>query len=276
MLDELPVRDGSAALLYPQAASRSFSLDGRPPSPALAGVVHEYWIVRWDRRGHPPFVQRVLPSPSVHVTFKRGRSRVAGLTRGIFTEVVEDRHVVFGVRFRAGAFRPFLGSPVSTITDRFVPIGDVLGPEGAALEGPVVEAASTDEMVALVEAFLLARLPEPDPTVELAAAMVAGVAADSTLTRVDQLARRWDLTPRRLQQVFADYVGATPKWVIRRYRMQEAATRAAHAVHTPDWAALAHDLGYSDQAHFSRDFATNVGVPPSTYARLCAGGQAPT
>ncbi len=68
--------------------------------------------------------------------------------------------------------------------------------------------------------------------------------------------------------VFADYVGASPKWVTRRFRMQEAAARAA--VGPADWARLAVDLGYGDQSHFSRDFTANVGTAPTHYARLCA------
>jgi AraC-like DNA-binding protein len=32
-----------------------------------------------------------------------------------------------------------------------------------------------------------------------------------------------------------------------------------------DWAALAADLGYADQAHLTRDFTATVGVPPSRY-----------
>jgi AraC-like DNA-binding protein len=149
----------------------------------------------------------------------------------------------------------------------------VFGPTGDALERPVIEAASTDEMVRLVEAFLGARLPPLDPTVDLVARLVSEAAADSTLTRVHELARRGETTVRRLQRVFAEYVGASPKWVIRRYRMQEAAARAADG--PVDWAALAYDLGYSDQAHFSRDFTASVGVSPSAYVQLCAKGRAP-
>jgi len=33
-----------------------------------------------------------------------------------------------------------------------------------------------------------------------------------------------------------------------------------------DWAALAADLGYADQAHLSRDFTATLGVPPTQYA----------
>ena len=127
-------------------------------------------------------------------------------------------------------------------------------------------------MVTVVEAFLVERLPALDPTVHLVATLVAEVAADSTLTRVDDLAHRHHVGVRRVQRLFAEYVGASPKWVIRRYRMQEAAAKAA--VGPVSWTRLAADLRYSDQAHFCRDFIANVGVAPSSYARSCAGGPA--
>ncbi|MFJ9752413.1 hypothetical protein ACIRVM_42525, partial [Streptomyces chartreusis] len=34
-----------------------------------------------------------------------------------------------------------------------------------------------------------------------------------------------------------------------------------------DWATLAADLGYADQAHLVRDFTATVGVPPTAYAQ---------
>jgi AraC-like DNA-binding protein len=49
-----------------------------------------------------------------------------------------------------------------------------------------------------------------------------------------------------------------------RYRVQEAIERAAPDV---DWAALAAELGYSDQAHLVRDFTATIGVSPTAYAR---------
>jgi AraC-like DNA-binding protein len=73
---------------------------------------------------------------------------------------------------------------------------------------------------------------------------------------------------RRLQRLFAEYVGAPPKYVLRRARLHEAAARADDAASGAgvDWAALAADLGYSDQAHLTRDFTAAVGAPPGRYA----------
>jgi len=74
------------------------------------------------------------------------------------------------------------------------------------------------------------------------------------------------IAARQLQRLFREYVGVTPKWVIQRYRLIEAAERLATGV-TEDFAGLALDLGYADQAHFIRDFKKLVGRPPAGYAR---------
>jgi AraC-like DNA-binding protein len=65
--------------------------------------------------------------------------------------------------------------------------------------------------------------------------------------------------------LFGDYVGVSPKWVMRRARLHEAALRADGG-EPVDWAALAADLGYADQAHLTREFTATIGVPPSRYA----------
>jgi AraC-like DNA-binding protein len=47
--------------------------------------------------------------------------------------------------------------------------------------------------------------------------------------------------------------------------MHEAAVRVADGGHL-DRAALAADLGYADQAHFTRDFTATIGTSPTRYA----------
>jgi AraC-like DNA-binding protein len=100
---------------------------------------------------------------------------------------------------------------------------------------------------------------------EQVAALVSHITDDPRLRRVDQLSASSGMTPRTLQRLFADYVGVSPKWVMRRARLHEAAERADSG-EPVDWALLASDLGYADQAHLTRDFTVTIGVPPSRYA----------
>ena len=37
-----------------------------------------------------------------------------------------------------------------------------------------------------------------------------------------------------------------------------------------NWTAIAHQLGYADQAHFTNDFTRIVGRPPTDHARHVA------
>jgi AraC-like DNA-binding protein len=77
---------------------------------------------------------------------------------------------------------------------------------------------------------------------------------------------------RALQRLFSTQVGVSPKWVILRYRIHEALEQAGTRSDV-DWAALAADLGYADQAHLVRDFTTTVGVPPTAYAAEARAGR---
>ena len=125
-------------------------------------------------------------------------------------------------------------------------------------------------MIGYAEALLCSVRPERDWMAEQAADLVSRITADPSLRRVDQLAAASGMTARSLQRLFADYVGVSPKWVMRRARLHEAAERADSG-EPVDWALLASDLGYADQAHLTRDFTATLGISPTRYAAPVTG-----
>lgn len=222
------------------------------PAPDLAPYVARYWVVSWDYA--EPYRQKVVPYPNAHLTFGNGAGFVHGVASGHQVRVLSGRGGVFGVAFRPGCLRPLLGRSVSTITDRTLDAAEVFG---SGLPDPVD--------VPAVEEFLRARLPEPDPKAIEAAEIVDLIIAKPELTRVSTVAAAVGASVRQLQRLFAEYVGIGPKWVIRRYRLAEVTDRLATGVPI-DWAALAAELGYADQAHLSRDFTEMFGESPTWYA----------
>jgi AraC-like DNA-binding protein len=253
-------------VLRPRAAAAHLELRLHEPAAGTARYVEYYWNPRWDLRGRPDHVQDVLAHPNVHLVLEEAGPLVYGVQRALYRRVLHGRGQALGVRFRPGAFRPFAGRAVADLVDRSVPAADFFGPGVTRLGREVLAMDDLDAMAAAVDAFLLDRLPaREDPQVAEVAALVERITAGAGTWRVDALAGELGVPVRRLQRLFAEYVGASPKFVLRRARLHEAAARADEGAPV-DWPALAADLGYADQAHFVRDFTAATGTPPTRYA----------
>ncbi|MGW1409583.1 AraC family transcriptional regulator [Streptomyces sp. NPDC002403] len=239
----------------------------REPAAGLRPYLEHYWLIDWDLS--QPYASHLVPHPSVNLVFQRYEDEadfveVSGIGLALFTQKLAGRGRVCGVQFRPGGFRPFAPDrPVSEWTGRRLPAAEVFAPP--APPSDVLGPADEDARVAALDAYLLALAPEPDPQAERAMALVDLVRTDRTVRRVGELARMEGVSSRSLQRLFATYVGVGPKWVILRYRIHEALERA-ESDRQVDWAALAAELGYSDQAHLTRDFTATVGVPPTAFA----------
>jgi AraC-like DNA-binding protein len=251
-----------------------FTLDRYPPADDLAALVERHWLVSWELPPGREASVTLLPHPCVNVVLDAGRLGVAGVGRGRFTYTYRGAGQVFGVKFRPGGFLPFLGRPLSEITDATLPAEQLWGPAATAVAARMAAARGVDELVALVEGFLRERWPPDDPQVRYVGRIVAALLHDRSIVRVDDVTERFNIAPRTLQRLFARYVGVSPKWVLRRYRLHEAAAVLDREQHRP-WAEVAAELGYFDQSHFIRDFTAAIGMTPVAYAQACRTKQAP-
>ncbi|MDQ0379468.1 helix-turn-helix domain-containing protein [Amycolatopsis thermophila] len=262
-----PVERDSRGILHPRAGLRRFDLTRFPPSPAVGRFVDRYWLVSWDLA--EPYEQHVLVHPVVNVVFEAAGGLVHGVQTERFTRRLSGRGRALGVMFRPGGFRPFLGRPVATITDRVTPLAEsiaALVPVETAVISALAEGVEGAGIAAMVDEALADVVPAGRVPSEEATELAERAAADRDLRRVEDLAARAGMSVRGLQRAFHEHVGVSPKWVLRRYRLYDAAERAARA-ESVDWAALAADLGYADQAHLTREFTAAVGEPPGRYAR---------
>jgi AraC-like DNA-binding protein len=160
--------------------------------------------------------------------------------------------------------RPFLTGPVARLTDRKVSATVLTGVPDETVEAMISAAQGDEAMIRNAEALLRARSPKPDPMGDLACAAVDFARSKDGPLRAEELADKMGVSLRSLQRLFREYIGASPKWVIRRYRLQEAAWRLAQG----DDELISHlaaDLGYFDQAHLARDFVAMLGCSPSDY-----------
>src|SRR5262245_49796597 len=175
-------------------------------------------------------------------------SRISGIARVKFVRMLEGKGGVFAVKFRPGGFYPFAGFPISRLSDKTVELAEVFGADGERLDRAVVAERSDDGRVAIIEDFLRNRRPPGDDNVTRLSEMVYAAARDRGILKVEDLVERYGINKRTLQRLFAKYVGVSPKWVIQRYRLHEAAEQLKSGA-TVGQAALALSLGYTDQAH---------------------------
>jgi AraC-like DNA-binding protein len=259
-------RSMGAGVLHAATAANRFTLTRHQAAEGLTPFLDYLWVVRWDLRGQPGYESAVLPHPNVNLAFEPAGAGIFGVDESVFTRRLEGTGKALGARFRPGGFHPFYRAPVARLTGRVVPAREVLGPQAdEACAAALADGADDAAMVAAAEGLLLSFGPRADPVAREVAAIVERITADAGLRRVGVLAGVFGLSERRLQRMFTEYVGVSPKWVMRRARLLEAARRidVGDAV---DWALLAADLGYSDQAHLTRDFTSTLGTSPARYA----------
>lgn len=234
------------------------------PPETLTDWVEHFWLEDWDFQKSASQSREILPHPSVQLVFAHGRSRIFGVQLSRFVRQLSGKDRVLGIKFRPGAFYPFFRQPVCSIASRAISAAQVF-PNAEAAEEEVLGQRSDLDMVDVAARFLEAHVPSQDRLTRSAGRAVEEIVENRGVTRVQDLVARLGTSERTLQRLFRRYVGASPRWIIKRYRIYEALGRLSVA-RPADFVALAQSLGYFDQAHFINDFKRLVGCAPSEYA----------
>lgn len=223
---------------------------------------------RWDLRGQVPHIVELLADPCVNIAFEGDVARVVGVSTRLWRRELSGLGLVRAVKLKAGCARAVLGRPAHAFTDRVVPLAAVLNAAQVSdLTRAVLGPADDEEGLATLACWVESLVPHgPDQSCRQATALVERIRRTSELASVGALSRLAGLGPRALQRLFRLEVGASPKWVVRRHRLQEAAARLEQGDRL-SLADLAAELGYADHAHFTRDFKAATGRVPSAFVR---------
>lgn len=245
----------------------------RYPAPkALAALVRWHWFPVWSVPTGQRSVQRVLQYPGCLLVVTPSYARFYGVTTGLSETVLEGNGWAAGVLCTPAAGSLLVGSPMAAFTDRHVDLTDALGVAGAQLTDRVRRAMWPDPHSVLGHQGAMAAFDDTlrpllplDAEGALVNRVVALVEERPDLVRAAQLCAESGLSERALQRLVNRRLGLTPKWLIQRRRLQDAAERLrTSSVGTlADTAAV---LGYADQAHFVRDFSRVTGTTPGRFA----------
>jgi len=278
-----PVERDSRGILDPWLLRQRVQLARYPASPALAGLVDRFWAVRWDLPPGHPHRQQLLTHPGANLSLGTANARpgdqmagppearLYGVARGLSSRLLVGTGWTVAAMTRPGGLGAFLGGAASDYTDRVVPLGEAVGVSPGLLEQVIAEpdeAARAGLLAAALEAAVDPRRAAPARRVADAARLAE---TDRAVRRLSDLSELAGLGPRTLQRMFLRYAGVPPTWVIRRYRLLDAA-EAVRGGQPVCWADVAADLGYADQAHLIRDFRAATGQTPAAYAAAQPAG----
>ncbi|MEO5937481.1 MAG: helix-turn-helix domain-containing protein [Sphingomonas sp.] len=170
--------------------------------------------------------------------------------------------LTIGVGLTPLGWLSLIGNDASKTANMIVPLGDELGTPGEALRQTLAAARDDGAMVAILDAVLTARKPEPshyrDAVTRVQQALLAG-----TEDQVVDLADALEMEQRTLHRICRTVFGFSPVRLLRRQRFLRTLARVRDALDEPLGKLI--DSQYYDQAHFNRDFKAYMGMTPMAY-----------
>jgi AraC-like DNA-binding protein len=214
---------------------------------------------------------------------------VVGLhNRHQLTQAVGERQFMV-VRFTPIGAYLFLRLPMHLIANESLDL-ELIDPSLArVLVSRIGVARSWTERFGAIESLIAERVAEAEIPFSIGSAWRSLVATDGRIA-LGQLASEMDCSHRALIARFRTYVGFPPKTIARLLRFNRAVRsldrrsqmRANESVSKPfieakqaedplvsaiQWADLAADCGYFDQAHLIKDFREFAGSTPAAFLR---------
>lgn len=246
------------------------------PRPPLGNFVECFWTLEGDGPSPAATPERILPDGCVELILNFGE-RFSQHVDGMRT--LQPRHFLvgqmsgpilispngtvqlLGIRFHPGGTLPFLRVPMNELTDRIAELGSLSN----ELERELLDAGdpppSLAKKTSAVEAALLKRLLRGSYDSAATTRFAARIVRSAGLISIDQLATDSGISSRQLERRFMRDIGVGPKLLSRILRFQQV-FRAVERV-DPEWASIAVDCGYYDQAHLIRDFNQFAGQTPA-------------
>ncbi|MBS2033140.1 MAG: AraC family transcriptional regulator [Deltaproteobacteria bacterium] len=229
-------------------------------APALAALTVE------DFREDAPRV--AIPRAEIQLIVRFGPSaqrgldvHVLGARQRVHRKLIRGGQRAVSARLRLGAHDPVLGTSAATLAGRIVALEELWG-AGAVrrFTERLASARDTLEAAKIVDAVIAERLSSAATRRPLPGFVSAAVQRLSH-HEVNAVAAELGVSGRHLRRAFREAIGMSPKAFARLTRFLRA-LRAARTHPAANWASIAADHGYSDQAHLIAEFRDIAGVTP--------------
>jgi AraC-like DNA-binding protein len=173
---------------------------------------------------------------------------------------------VIGILFRPGAARMFFPVAAHELHNTDIALSELHPGEADRLLNDVCSATGEQAQFLVVERYLNRKLANAAPIHPAVRYAVDRLSSEGALGSIRKIQVETGLSHTRFIQLFRENVGLTPKLFYRVRRFHTLQDRIGKGM-AVNWAELALDCGYFDQAHLIRDFRAFAGVTPLEYSR---------
>ncbi|WP_345166316.1 helix-turn-helix domain-containing protein [Nibribacter koreensis] len=251
------------------------------PAAALQTVVDHYWAGIWTDADNVQN-QKIFPSSYLEVVLplgppvksaKKNNKQEAELMMGEvgFWTIPHalprtQSKEWFGICFNPEALPGVFGVSASDVLNSAAPCQKELDASFSTFRQRLSQVKSSTERVRLTDTYLKSFIQAASPTAESNYVQTAArlIRLQKCHVSVEGLSQNLCIGMRQLERAFKKDLGLSPKTYMRLSRLSSVLQLIAQNPNLP-LAQLSYLGGYSDQAHFNREFKRMTGVVPTKY-----------
>jgi len=174
------------------------------------------------------------------------------------------RTTFVAARFWPWGFHALTKIPMPELKNTVSSCREALGPDVESLGARLATLESLDARASALEQEMLNAVETIAPPKLHSRPIAKEILASQGVIRTGELARKHAIHPRRMERVFLEEIGVSAKVFARIVRFNHA-KRAIEQKPDIDLLWLAHECGYADQYHFTRNFREMFGVTPAGF-----------
>lgn len=173
---------------------------------------------------------------------------------------------MFVINFQKGRAYPFVEMPMNELTD-FVVDGElVMSNEILNMRDALLNLPTPAQKFRYAERYLTKVFGKKlivNPVIEYSVNSILTAPEQLTISR---LSEKVGFSQKHFIKIFREHIGIAPKAFLRIARFQKAIQEISVRKEI-DWAGVAYESGYYDQAHFINDFKEFSGFTPKEYLK---------
>jgi AraC-like DNA-binding protein len=265
-----PKLGGIYSVLYKEIASPT----------DLSSIVECFWLLEHDYRSPPHTHEHLWAHGHSELIFSFGRRYYQKtetgkkfLPRDFVIGPFKNKLMLFSdgftglvaVRFKAWGLWPFSIKPVPALVGQITPAKDVFGNKISGLIREM-QGYESEEKIEMARQYLQKEFSETDRATIASAPIGERIIAQNGIVSMSDLAKQFGVNSRQLERVFRTETGLSAKMFSRIIRFNQAKRMIENDVEI-SLSRLTYEMGYSDQAHFSRNFRELFDYSPADFKR---------